>query len=374
MSEGPQESFFSEVGTVSELIPAGKLKCFITGNHRNDTPEERVRQATARSLVEEYGYKPANIAVEFTIPMGRRRPRADLVIFPSGAVRRAENAILIVETKKESVKPTNRDNGIDQLHSYILASGAAWGMWVGSEVRAFRRGGEEQEVFVEEPDIPPAGKKRPPRLRVDQLTPAEGLKPQFRRIHNYIYANEGLPKDAAFHELLKLIFTKVYDEETSSGELGFDVDENERLSPLGQRRLRERLGRLFEGVKERFPYIFDSDGTLRLSDRVLAYVVTELRRYSLIETRTDIKGEAYQELVRDNLRGDRGEFFTPDNVCRMAARMTLELFDKDKRLDLKVLDPACGTGGFLRAMLNEFQNMIMERELVVAPHGTVVEG
>jgi len=36
-----------------EVIPPGKIKCFITGKLRKDTAEERVRQDVARSLVEE---------------------------------------------------------------------------------------------------------------------------------------------------------------------------------------------------------------------------------------------------------------------------------------------------------------------------------
>lgn len=38
------------------LIPAGKIKCYIHGTLRKDTPEEHVRQRVARSLVEEYHY------------------------------------------------------------------------------------------------------------------------------------------------------------------------------------------------------------------------------------------------------------------------------------------------------------------------------
>src|SRR5699024_1756495 len=55
----------------------------------------------------------------------------------------------------------------------------------------------------------------------------------------------------------------------------------------------------------------------------------------------DIKGKAYEELVGANLRGDRGEFFTPRNVMAMTVEML------SPRVDEKILDPSCGTGGFL---------------------------
>src|SRR5207253_706740 len=105
------------------------------------------------------------------------------------------------------------------------------------------------------------------------LVPADTLKPVLRRIHNYIYANQGLPKDQAFHELLKLIFAKVYDEENTRGEMQLDIQSDERTSALGQKRLRARIDELFERVKERFPYIFEKTEKVKLNDRVLAYAV-----------------------------------------------------------------------------------------------------
>ena len=70
--------------TIEETIPQGYIKCFVSGKFRKDTPEERVRQEIAKSFVFEYGYNVTDMEVEFPIQMGRRRPRADLVIFYEG--------------------------------------------------------------------------------------------------------------------------------------------------------------------------------------------------------------------------------------------------------------------------------------------------
>ena len=53
-----------------------------------------------------------------------------------------------------------------------------------------------------------------------------------------------------------------------------------------------------------------------------------------LRTETDVKGLAYEELVGANLRGDRGEFFTPRNIVRM----TIEMLDI--QIGEKILDPA----------------------------------
>ena len=65
------------------IVEQGKLLDFIDGHtQRRETPEEYVRQEIAKSLVREYRYAKPDIEVEFTIRMGVRNPRADLVVFP----------------------------------------------------------------------------------------------------------------------------------------------------------------------------------------------------------------------------------------------------------------------------------------------------
>ncbi len=79
---------------------------------------------------------------------------------------------------------------------------------------------------------------------------------------------------------------------------------------------------------------------------MLAYVVAQLQPYSLLESSVDVKGAAYEEIIGANLRGDRGEFFTPRNACRMAVAML------DPKPGERIIDPSCGTGGFLITAMN----------------------
>ena len=121
----------------------------------------------------------------------------------------------------------------------------------------------------------------------------------------------------------------------------------------------ERITPLFNEVKDRYPYIFESDDRIKLNLRVLAYIVSEFQRYSFLNTQTDVKGKAYEELVGANLRGDRGEFFTPRNVCDMAVQIVLSLHSNQKMGSLKVLDCCCGTGGFLVSVINILRKKII---------------
>ncbi|MBZ0283493.1 MAG: N-6 DNA methylase [Anaerolineae bacterium] len=348
------------------LIPPGKLKCVITGKLRNDTPEENVRQRIARSLVDDYGYSKADIEIEFQVNLGRSKKRVDIAIFPPKTKHRQENIIIIVECKREDIRPTDRDNGVEQLKSYLAASlNARFGMWIGSELSVTERITNTNHVyeFVEATDIPRFGLNDPKPLTFADLTPArEELISVFKRAHNYVYGNQGMQKEAAFQELLKLIFCKVYDEDTSSGVMRFFISNEARRSEIQQQRLATEMDVLFEEVKDTYEYIFNRDEKIHLNTRVLAYIVGELQKFSLLQTETDVKGTAYEQLVGANLRGERGEFFTPRNVCDMVVRMVLSTYPRDRWSKLLIIDPTCGTGGFLVSTLKFWREHILEQQ------------
>lgn len=335
------------------IVQQGRVLDFIDGcTQRKETPEEYVRQEIAKSLVREYGYAKQDIEVEFTIPSGSSKPRADLVIFPEGAEHKVENARIIVECKAATVKSTDKKDGIGQLHSYMSnCLNSVYGMWTnGIERFCYRKVDKKGKLTFEEiPDIPEAGREDDDaeRPRFDQLKPAtsDALLFAFRRCHNYIAGNQGLQKPQAFWELLKLIFCKIHDERQND-DVAFYASALERSGMVGTMKVKTRIDGLFSEVKADYPQIFKASEGIELEPRVLAYLVSQLQMYSLLESDIDVKGRAYEEIVGSNLRGDRGEFFTPRNICKMAVAM---LDPGDKQL---ILDPACGTGGFLITAMN----------------------
>jgi type I restriction enzyme M protein len=185
------------------------------------------------------------------------------------------------------------------------------------------------------------------------------LKHVFKRIHNYIYANQGLQKDKAFEELLKLIFIKVYDEQYSPTTLQFYL-----LPEEDPAQARDRLMTIFKKVQQVYKYIFKGNETTELNDAALSYVISELQRFSFVDTETDVKGEAYEELVGPNLRGDRGEFFTPRTVCNMVMEMLFSLVPEERLTspgEVRILDPAIGTGGFLISGIQKTKQLFSQR-------------
>lgn len=239
---------------------------------------------------------------------------------------------------------------------------ASYGMWTnGVERYCYRRMETAGQISFEEiPDIPGNGQTEDDveRPRFDQLKAAssDALLFAFRRCHNYIAGNQGLQKPEAFWELLKIIFCKIHDER-SSDEVQFYTTSAERHGLNGQLKAAKRIERLFAAVKADYPNIFRENEAVELNPPVLAYIVSQLQLYSLLESDIDVKGRAYEEIVGSNLRGDRGEFFTPRNICQMAVTM---LDPGERQL---VLDPACGTGGFLITAMNYVIEKIRAAEI-----------
>jgi len=346
------------------IVQQGKVLDFIDGlTQRTATLEEHVRQEIAKSLVREYRYPKSDISIEFVLQLGTRKPRADIVIFTANQPHTQEHARIIVECKSPTIKMGDKDQGVGQLKSYLDACpNTVFGMWINGEDRVcYRRVERKGQRFWEEvPDLPQCGKEddADDRPSFDQLKPAtsDALLFTFRRCHNFIAGNQGLQKPQAFWELLKLIFCKIHDEKGS--EIQFYAGASDRHGMNGPLKVKARIDGLFQEVKDEFPQIFKTDDHIDLDPKVAAYIVSQLQMYSLLDSDIDVKGRAYEEIVGSNLRGDRGEFFTPRNICRMAVSM---LDPGEKQL---TLDPACGTGGFLITAMNHVIAKIEREERV----------
>ena len=345
-------------------VPEGKIADFLTGKFVKDTPEEYVRQNIEKALVRQYRYSPRDCEPEFRIKVGSSTKRADIVVFEADQEHKQTNAYILIETKQAKIKPSDKTEGVDQLISYLAACvNARYGMWTNGDDRicfAKRpndKGGWHVDEIIE---IPAFGQteedaQRPKRKDLKPAT-ADNLLFAFRRCHNYIAAREGKQKTEAFWELLKLIFTKIEDERSAT--INFYATPSERESASIASAAKKRIQDLFrDKVVKKYPTIFDAkDNAIDLKPDVIAYVVTQLQSFSLLASPVDVKGVAYEEIVGSNLRGDRGEFFTPRNACRMAVAML------NPQPDDRILDPTCGTGGFLITGMNHALDFIDQSE------------
>ena len=130
---------------------------------------------------------------------------------------------------------------------------------------------------------------------------------------------------------------------------------DEQFDTEGRKAIRGRIEQLFAEARAEYQgTIFNGSEQITLSDRALAFMVAELAKYDFGRTGLDVKGAAYQELVGANLRGDRGQYFTPRGAIDLMVAIL------DPKEDERFLDPACGTGGFLVATLNRISRRFHE--------------
>ena len=335
----------------------GYLKDFLSGRWVKDKPEEHVRQTYLKKLVEEYGYDPKNIKTEVRITSGQTETKkpADIVVFNGEGLDPGRNAYIIIEVKRQ-----DRKDGKEQLVSYVNSTTAEFAVWFnGKEIAYFQRYREPKHEFIDIPDIPKQGENIEDvgNYYKKQLTPAYELKSTFETIHNYIYANEGLLKDKVFNEMLKLIFIKLVDEKLPGPKCEFRITklEMEQLENGDDKEFNKRIEKLFAEVIKRYPDVFDKNEKINLKPITIGFVTSQLQKYSLTFTHPEVKGTAFQTFVNAHQRGDRGEFFTPKPILDLVVNFLNPSESED------VIDPACGSGGFLVATLNYIRDQTRQQ-------------
>lgn len=155
-----------------------------------------------------------------------------------------------------------------------------------------------------------------------------------------------LSPPTAFGELCKLIFVKISDEQKhrQKGQpYQFQIKTHEPSSKLA-----ERINTLYNEQKAKDPEVFTE--SIKVDDRVLRTVVSHLEAINLNKTDLDVKGVAFEQFMDGFFKGDFGQYFTPRPIIEFCAKMMKPEQDWD------VLDPSCGSGGFLLHALDYMRN------------------
>jgi type I restriction enzyme M protein len=327
-----------------------KIECLKRKKLVVKTPEEVVRQAELKRLTEQLGYEIDDIEVEFKIKSGAGGyKRADITIFPPGKEHTQANVDKLIECKREDCSRNDKKDGLLQLESYVSASlNCKFAMWVGEVRISFQCvvGADGNRALQPIATFPRygKGKAKPPELKT--LKPELSPNALLKSIHDYVHANEGLSKEKTFHELVKIIECKRSDE-AKGNPLKFYALPGESIEDI-----RKRINELFDAVKSKQPE-YGNEHIEIPNDNVLRYIVENMQLCSLTKTDSELIGKAYEQLIGSNLRGDRGEYWTPSVVVKAAIEMLWALVEKNGHLDNLILpgsanfiDPFTGTGRF----------------------------
>ena len=318
---------------------------YVNADHseRWSDPEEKVRAELWAELIYKYDYSPERIRFEVNVP--RRTPNdfADLVIYEDDELK---SPYMVFECKRADVSDAAFDQAIEQACGNRASLGANYcGVVAGLTRRLLRfdqypPGERDRNLLT---DIPVRYGK-PPSWRFlkgerDLIAVSrEELRASIRKCHQTLWEGGKRSAIAAFGEFCKLVFIKHRDEK--------DLDRKEGQPYEFQRKdgetaidLARRISRLYENEKRKEPDVFTE--SINVDPPILAQCVEHLEGISLDNTELDTKGVAFEEFMGSFFKGDFGQYFTPRELIAFC----VEMLDPN-RGDL-VLDPACGSGGFL---------------------------
>ena len=327
-------------------VEPGHVRDYISGLPVLATPEEtEAVQVLARRLVEDFGYPREHIRtrpqhrVRRSPSDDRRSYPVDIAVFASPDHLELELE-MIVECKRK-----DRRSGLRQLELYMTMSLATVGIWFNGEEHAYIRKIVRPDGtlrFDEIPSIPRYGERLVDigKHRRSQLSRPTNLRATFRDLRNHLAANAiGITRDEALaQEIINLLFCKIYDELNSAPtdlvEFRSGVDEDAGT-------VHDRIVQLFQSVKDEYPDVLDPGDRISLDPASTLYVVGELQNYCVTEADRDAIGDAFEVFIGPALRGAEGQFFTPRNVVQLMVDLV------DPKPGESVIDPACGSGGFL---------------------------
>lgn len=332
-----------------------KITYVSSDNHSENfsDPEEKVRAEFWAELIYKYDYPANRIKVEVSVPDRIPTDRADIVVFEDDECKRP---YIVVECKKDGVTDAEFLQAIEQgvgnatwvklraKYVAIVAGKTRRVLDVSDQYGIFER---EQNIIA---DLPKAyGKPQEYRFykggvnqkgeKASDIAPVsrQDLISTIKKCHQTLWGGGRLSPPTAFGELCKLIFVKISDEQKprKKGEpYQFQIKTHEPSSKLA-----ERINALYNEQKVKDPEVFTD--SIKVDDRVLRTVVSHLEEINLNKTDLDVKGVAFEQFMDGFFKGDFGQYFTPRPVIEFAVKMMKPEHDWD------VLDPACGSGGFL---------------------------
>jgi len=294
-------------------------------------PEEVIRQLWLFKLVKYYNYPLDRIDLEKDIRFGHEihAKAADIIVYREDKI----TPLVIIETKNPTV-----EKGLDQLKTYINSEGAPIGVWSNGveKVVLYRPYPREFQTLR---DLPRADQTiedvLEEKLTLDDLQKDYDLVKILKILEELVLAGAGVD---SFNEIFKLIYAKLFDEKEArkrkDNEVYFRQSKDSKITY-------DVINKLFQSACNEWPGVFNSHEKIDLAPNHLSVCVDEFSKIRLLNSNLEVIDAAFEYLLPDVAKGKKGQYFTPRHVIDMAVKM---LNPKD---DEYVIDPACGSGGFL---------------------------
>ncbi len=179
-------------------------------------------------------------------------------------------------------------------------------------------------------------------IKKRDLKKSSNLKQVFSLINQHLYGKlkyTDTDTRARSKQIINLLLCKLVDEINKKSE-----EEVEFFIRIGEsdKQLLKRIQAFFNvNVREKYKDIIDENEQIKLNKELVHLVIKELEYISLLQSSKDILSDAFEIFVSKILKDEAGQFFTPPNIIKFMVNYL------DPVVDSKILDPACGHGGFL---------------------------
>jgi type I restriction enzyme M protein len=161
------------------------------------------------------------------------------------------------------------------------------------------------------------------------------LESMFGRLEELVLANSGADE---FEEVFKLIVAKLWDESKSNAPRFHVYDDDSEAFSAVTSLLRE--------AEKAWPGIVEPFALPKLTPEHLQVCVAALSRHKILDESLQVMDSFFEFMVARTAKGAKGQYFTPRHVVEFCVRML------QPKANEMVLDPACGSGGFLVHVLN----------------------
>lgn len=336
-------------------------------------PEEEVRQKVIADL-KKLGWKDSRLQwrPEWQVPATphdltkRERGqkfascgRADLVAFADDSGE--PHALQIIFEFKEP----NVEAGRQQLQRYLASEPVVrLGYWTnGSNSLAVYKSHTNEWIEVENAPLPHPGDdltappSTPPTWK-DLKSPTEGqLSAALKRLVNIVVASDSrsVRREDQLRELLHALLVKVESDNIASAPKNHDspvafriYGDRATMVKVTAAEMQQQFKAYFHRQRTRVFHQDDVD-SIRLTDETIFAVVDTLAPWRILGDQIDLLAKAFQIFRTQAMKSGEGQFLTPQRIIRPCV-MAMELTSSDK-----IIDPACGSGGFLIEALRQVQ-------------------
>lgn len=347
---------YIDEGIIKEIIDIGEKEGLFRVNEKKveytaikksynfNDPEEKVRISFYLELIKKYQYPKERIDLEVIVPRREPSDKADIVVYEDDEKKKP---YIVVECKKDGISQAEIKQAIEQTFGNANSLRAKYTILVAGNVRIafdvanFSSAEREKNIIA---DIPVRyGKvvkfkylKGDAQWDLKDVTRDE-LLAKFQQCHDTLWEGGKRNPAEAFDEMSKLMYCKIQDERflTKRGEhYRFQVGTYETINEVA-----ERIRKIYKEAQDIDPEVFVE---VIKADNPVIYTVAEiLQGISLARTDLDVKGEGYEHFLGGVFRGAMGQYFTPRPIVTFMVNFL------EPTVNDIVVDPACGSGGFL---------------------------